>query len=413
MLSRLVRNRLAFILAGMVLLHLVFFWGQWRYIRAGLPDFTILYTAGKIVAQGQAANLYNNDVQRAVEKEFSITVGRGGVILPYNHPPYEAALFVPFAAVRYWVGYLIWLGINISLAIAFILLLRRQLDQLGVLPRWFYVLLVLAFPPMFIALMQGQDVVWVVFCYALAYTALRRDSEYVAGGCLALGLCKFHLVVPFLFAFLVQRRAKVLAGFLVVAILLVLAGFAVVGVRASLAYPGFVWKTDHTAAYRWATDHRFNPNIRALILTSVGESRWASALVVIVSLALMVGAALAWKRWARASTMGWRLGFGLNVFTTVLVSYHTWVQDMSLLLLPILVSLDVLVMQQPNTKVTRGLLWWTAGVLFCSPLYLLLILKIDQFYLITFAILAFVAGIVALARSQVRTEPLLAEQAMQ
>jgi len=407
MVTSAVRNRLAFLFAGMVLLHVVFFLGQWRYIRAGLPDFTIFYTAGKLVAQGHGASLYNDDMQRAVEKQVSITVSRGGVILPYNHPPFEAALFVPFARLRYPVGYLIWLAINMGLALAFILLLRRHLDSFRKLPWWFYVLMVFAFPPMFIALMQGQDVVWVVFCYGMAYAALQRNSELTAGGWLALALCKFHLVLPFLFAFLVQKRMKVIAGFVAVGAALAVIGFAVVGIPESLAYPGYVWRTDHTAAYRWAIDHRFNPNIRALILNIVrGDSRWASGIVVIVSVLLLVGAAFAWRRWALESETGWKLGFGLNIFTTLLVSYHTWVQDMTLLLLPILVALDLLTSRQLNWKTTGVLLWGSAAVLFCSPLYLLLILKLDRFFLITFVILAFMAGLIGLARSQMQKEPL-------
>ena len=411
MFSLAIRHRLALLLSGMVLLHLVFFLGQWRYIRAGLPDFTILYTAGKIVARGQAADLYNNDVQRDVEKQVSITVSRGGVILPYNHPPYEAALFAPFARMRYPAAYLVWLAINVTLAVVFVIQLRGRLNCLSNLPRWFYVLMALAFPPMFIALMQGQDVIWVVFCYGMAYAALQRDSEFAAGSWLALGLCKFHLILPFLVAFLLQKRTKVLAGFAAVATALVLVGFAVVGVKASLAYPSFVWKTDHTAAYRWAIDHNNNPNIRAVILNTLGgNSQWASVVVVAVSLLLLLGAAVAWKRLAGASAIGWKLGFALNVFATLLVSYHTWIQDMSLLLLPILVSLDALMSQKPTGKATRRVLYGSTATLFFSPLYLLLILRLDRFFLITFVILAFMAGIVALARFELQTAPLAREQ---
>ena len=320
-------------------------------------------------------------------------------------------MFVPFAGIRYPTGYLIWLAINLVLAGAFIIRLRRELNCLATLPRWFYMLMVLAFPPMFIALMQGQDVVWVVFCYGMAYAALRRDSEVVAGSWLALGLCKFHLILPFLFAFLLQKRTKVLAGFAAVAAALVLVGIAVVGAKASLAYPGFVWRTDHTAAYRWATDHRFNPNIRALILNTLGgNSRWASVVVVAVSVLLLLGAALAWKRLASVSAIGWKIGFALNVVVTLLVSYHTWVQDMSLLLLPILVCLDVFMLQKPKGKATRLVLCASAAALFFSPLYLLLILRLDRFFLITFVILAFMAATIALARFELQTTTLAHEQ---
>jgi glycosyl transferase family 87 len=398
MLSQSVRNRLAFFLAGMVLLHVTFFYGQWHYIRAGLPDFTIFYTAGKIIGSGQGASLYDDDVQRAIEKQFLITVALGGTILPYNHPPFEAGFFVPFAHLPYSAAYLLWLAINMGLAVSCVALLRRHLDDFRTLPLWFFALAVFAFPPLFIALMQGQDVIWLLFCYGMTYALLRRGSEFAAGGWLALGLCKFHLILPFLFAFVWQKRMKVIMGFALVATALVLVGFAFVGVRESFQYPCYVWKTDHTPIYRWAVDHHFNPNIRAVIVNTLGsEGHRANWIVLAVSVFLLTASAATWERLRRWGDVGWRLGFGLNLFTTLLVSYHTWVQDMSLLFLPIIVALDVLAFKEPNARTVRLTLLSSAAILFFSPLYLLLILRFNQFFLITFVLLAFMAGMIGLA----------------
>ena len=346
---------------------------------------------------GRGSELYNDDLQRAIQKPISITVLHGGTILPFNHPPFEAGFFVPFASLPYSVSYLLWLAINLLLALGFAMVVRPHLEEIGKLPLWFLALGVFAFPPLFVALMQGQDVIWVLFCYGCAYAALRRGSEFKGGSWLALGLCKFHLVLPFLFALVWQKRIKLIAGFVVVASILAVVGFGLVGVRESLAYPGYVWKTDHTPSYRWSVEHNNNPNIRALLLNMLGgDSHWASAVVVAASILLLMGSAIWWRRFSLPGDVNWRLAFALNMVVTVLVSYHTWIQDMTLLLLPIIVVLDVLAAQHVHTKRVRITLLGAIAVLFFSPLYLVLLLKFDEFFLMTAVILIFVAGLVGL-----------------
>jgi hypothetical protein len=63
--------------------------------------------------------------------------------------------------------------------------------------------------------MLGQDSILLLLCYGLAWVALVKKSDFAAGAWLALGLCKYHLVLPFVLRFVLERRArraKVIAG---------------------------------------------------------------------------------------------------------------------------------------------------------------------------------------------------------
>lgn len=395
------RRRLACYLGAMVILHAVVFYGQWKYIRAGLPDFTIFYTAGKILDAGRAAQLYDDDLQRAIQQPISMTVKNGGTILPFNHPPFEALVFAPVAELPYQTAYIVWFVVDFAIIAASIALLRRHTLALAKLPFWIWLLAAVGFPPLFVALMHGQDVIWVLFCYVAAYVALSHRNDFKAGAWLGLGLCKFHLILPFIFAFLAQNRRKVLAGFFLTALILTVVGFAVVGVRTALDYPLYVWRAEHNAQYAWATDHSNNPNLRGLIVYFLpgGMPRLSTAIVIGISVCVLLSAAYIWKQLRSWGPEGDKLGFAVNVIATVLVSYHTWVQDLSLLLLPVVIVLDVLLTNPQLASRLRRTLWFSAALLFCSPVYLVLLLRYRKFSLMTIAVLIFAAALLAMIRA--------------
>ena len=50
--------------------------------------------------------------------------------LPFNHPPFEALLFVPLAGLPYLTAYLVWAVFNVALIVGFWTLLRPRLPSL-------------------------------------------------------------------------------------------------------------------------------------------------------------------------------------------------------------------------------------------------------------------------------------------
>src|SRR2546426_4294622 len=72
--TRTFRMLLTLFLAGMLLLHLLLAWNAADLIRKGYPDFTIFYSAGKIVRQGLGAKLYDEQTQYRIQQEFAAGV---------------------------------------------------------------------------------------------------------------------------------------------------------------------------------------------------------------------------------------------------------------------------------------------------------------------------------------------------
>ena len=123
---------------------------------------------------------------------------------------------------------------NLVLLCSIPLLLRRRLEVLGKIPISLWFLAGFAYFPIFSALIQGQDSILLLFLYCIAWRALERGRDIDAGSWLALGLYKYHLVLPSVLTF--WRRMKLIAGFVSVAMLLGLISVAITG------WPAF-WPT--------------------------------------------------------------------------------------------------------------------------------------------------------------------------
>ena len=70
------------------------------YSLGGYNDFAMLYTAGKMVAHGDAENLYNPDKQwEYQQREFQVPIRQGPLL--FNHAPHEALIFALFASLPF------------------------------------------------------------------------------------------------------------------------------------------------------------------------------------------------------------------------------------------------------------------------------------------------------------------------
>ena len=397
MLSKRLQVKVALYFCAMIALHCAVFWHVERSVADGLPDFSIFYTAGRIVRDGQGSRLYDDPVQESVQHSFLPSVAqRQGAILPFNHPPFEAVLFVPLAHLSYVSAYATWLGFNLVLLISIPFLLRKHMQVLGRVPLYLWLLACVAFFPIVVALLQGQDSVLLLFLYCLAYASLSRGSHLSAGGWLAAGLYKYHLVLPFVLPW--WRRKKLMAGFLVVAGSLFLISLAITGWQGVLGYPRYVWETEHNPRYLLTSPQGLTANLRGMVsaATPAVHPGMGTALLVLSSaivLSLMIYAA--GKSTGQESGAGQAV-FALNLVGTILLSYHIYLHDLSLLFLSILLVLEVLFTHPAIPKWTRTMLCACIAILFFSPLYMLLSLRYRQMQVMAIVILVFFFALLSL-----------------
>jgi len=191
---------------------------------------------------------------------------RSGGSVAFNHPPFEAVLFVPFALLTFWPAYLLWTTLNVTMVVASVALLRRFPPIRDACP-WLLGLGVLAFFPLMNGLLQGQDTILLMFLGVLALTCMDRGANVAAGAFLAGGLFRPHIVVPIVLV-LAFRSWRVLLGFSGVALVLAGIGAAVRGWGWPIEYVRFVLLVEHGGSLQ----SEVVPNLRGLIMTLVEGS---------------------------------------------------------------------------------------------------------------------------------------------
>lgn len=372
----------------MMVLHAWMFFSLRREIATGYPDFTIFYTAGKCILQGQGRQLYDLETQFAIQREFASEVKHRENALPFNHPPFEALLFAPLARLPYVAAYLVWVVFNIALILGFWILLRPRLPRLHHFLPALPLLAMFGFFPVIIALLQGQDSILLLFLYGLVFSALATGRNFAAGLCLGLALFKFQLVLPFVLVLLVRRQWRAVAGFVVAAFGLLVLSAAVVGWSGVMAYPGFVLGLSRSGAQA-GIDPRAMPNLRGLVAGALHLAGLpATVLIIALSIALLALAAHWWRVQPRRQFM---LGFSLCLTVTIITSYHMLTHDLSLLILAILLLAELLVSGE-IVGPARRILVASLAVLFLTPLYAVLQFWLREANLMVFAVLMFAAA---------------------
>lgn len=362
---------------GMIALHCTVFWLARYRLLAGSPDFSIFYTAGLMVRHGQGSVLYSDKAQGATWRGVVPGADVRDHPLPFNHPPFEALLFVILTYLPYLRAYFLWFLVNLLLVGASASLMRSWLPTLGSSFSLLLILAPFAFFPIAYGLLQGQDSILLLVLYCLAYGAFRRSQDLRAGVFLGLGLFKFHLVLPFAFILLLRRRWQALGGILVGLVLDFAASWAVAGWKQLLYYPQYVLQINRRQPAGVIVPENM-PNLRGLFTGWTWLKpvpMWLELALIAASLGLLVWASRKWRPEELLDIAGWNEGFSIAIVATFLVGYHSYNHDMSILLLPAFITLDRILgqgLQRPTAR--TGLIEVLLGLMFFSPLYLILTL---------------------------------------
>jgi glycosyl transferase family 87 len=298
------------------------------FLRSGYQDFTIFYAAARMVRGGQSSVLYDLSAQYRAQQEFAPNVTIRRAALPYNHPPFEALLFLPFTFLPYVPAYLLWSLLNGTMVAASLLLLRRQFVEIGNLPLAFLVLAATGFLPLVSAVIQGQDSVLLLFLFVVALTAMEKGNDAAAGAALAAGLFKFHLVLP-LVLLLALRRLRLLLGFAPVAALLGGVSLAMIGWHGAVGYMQLLLRLENTGAGGSIVGSDM-PNLRGMISSLAGGQGGTSLMAITIACSAAVLLIAWWRMGPIRDSV--RFPFLLATVATILVSYHTLTYDLSLLL---------------------------------------------------------------------------------
>ena len=389
----------AFLLAAAIA-HGLEFWQQRARILAGYGDFSALYTAGLLLRQGEGKFLYDRREQWRVQQEFAPNVDIRKGPMPFIRPPFEALIFVPLAYLSYPMALAVWSLSKIALLWLAAWVLPRERPFTRIYPLWLEVVLCLGFFPVFLDLFQGQDAILLLLIVAAALNRMQSGKDVTAGVILALGLFKFHLVVPIVIMLWLAGRARVLIGFLPGATTLVALSCVISGTGVLAAYPGYLLKLNHTADVGFVTAQSM-PNLRGLLSAIVGRAPYPGPihwLLLPVAMTAILLTAWLWKPLMNAGFPGLGLGYCLALLVAILTSYYARSYDMTLVIIPLLLLGGEFLDQswlppRPRRLIAGGLL-----LTICTPLYWALILQFDRPYLLVVPMFVLVLGIANVKR---------------
>jgi hypothetical protein len=368
-------------------------WQGRRSIFEGYADFTSFYTAGKIVASGQSTRLYDPQKQWQVQQEFAskVEIRRGP--LPYVRPPFEALLFLPFAGLAYPAAFLIWTVIKVALLLLFSFILPLSNWKCGK-PGTLILqsLLCFAFFPVGFDMLQGQDSVLLLLILAVALRLLRQDAELQSGAVMALGLFKFHLIVPLLLIFVLAKRGRIVLGFLATAAVLFLVSFSMVGWSGVLEYPRYLWHLNSVPGLG-ILQARNMPNLRGILTVLLGNRSSSRPVQWLLGGAVLLGTAVAARSWRSHDREEITTAFSFSIVVILLTSYYANSYDMTLLLLPLLLLGKPVF--DAGHRWPRSIFLAAASVLLCTPLLWVLVWRVDQFCWIALVLLALAVSISA------------------
>jgi hypothetical protein len=102
-----------------------------------------------------------------------------------------------------------------------------------------------------------------------------------------------------------------------------------------------------------------------------------------------VAVAYTWRKKQLSLVSGPSLPYAIGLVATVLLSYHIYVHDLSVLFLAILIVVEFLRTGPAIPAWIKKSLYGCIAVLFCSPVYLVLTLRYEQLQLLAWVLLAF------------------------
>jgi hypothetical protein len=367
----------------------------------GRADFRQLYTAGYMVRTGHARELYDYNSQLHFQNQL---VSRGDIPLPFIRPAYQALLFVPFSRLGYRAAYFAFLAFNLILLGISFRLLRPGMRNLAKIYSWLPAAMFLGYLPIAAALMQGQDSVLLLTLLVWGAVLLGRGREMAAGVLVGLGLFKFQIVLPIALLFLLWRRWRFSAGFAFSAIGTGAISLWLVGIVAAKIYlrsllamgAGLAARAD---LLRYPIPVEAMANLRGLIFGLAGNHLshfWIQAVTSLAS-AIVLGLVAAW----RFKERGGGSALAVAITASAVVSYYLLIHDLSILLIPIVVTLDRFIGAEANGDKFGRLVARASALMFVAPICFSYMP--DHFYLVALPLLAFLVAILA---ASARTSPL-------
>jgi hypothetical protein len=301
-----------------------------RSERTG-SDFIAFYAAGRVAQTAGLAQVYDPELQQAVEEREVGFVLVPGQVLLYNHVPYLVPLLMALMSENYIASFARWVLVLVVLFVIGTTLLTGLLHRAGWEKDevWITAAGVLTFFPLFVSLLNGQDTAFTLLGLCLWLFGLLTGRDWLAGLGLALTTVRPHiavfLAVPFLF-----RQWKVFGWFCLGAAALALLSLLLLGWEGMRGFLELLLISSGGEFYGMQEAAMVNlvglltrllPGLESHFIRWAG---WGAYLAAALGLCIL---------WARNRKQDER-HFGLAVILAVFFAPHLHYHDLTLLLVP-------------------------------------------------------------------------------
>lgn len=289
-------------------------WVNWK--APSCRDFIAFWGAARLALAGTPGLAYDPAILHHLQTGFA-TFGNGKS-MPFPYMPAFLLLVMPFGLFPYPAAMALWVVVTLSL---YVLALRRLVPRAG--------LLALAFPPVLVDIIVGQNGFLTAALFLAAMSCL-KPRPFIAGVLIGCLIFKPQLGLLFPVALLASRQWRAIAGAAASSIAITLAGALALGPATFLA-----WLQELPFFEAIAKDG----TVGWLQLTSVYSAARQAGLGATPALALhmmiLIAAATAvWKVWRSNEDMLAKAS--VLACATILASTYVFLYDEVLLVLPLL-----------------------------------------------------------------------------
>jgi hypothetical protein len=283
-------------------------------------DFEHYYAGAQIVHAGQATRLYDIFVQHAFESRFGH--GPGAV---FNYPAVTALLYWPTVFLDLNTAFYVWTALSMGTALIAVWILARTIK---IADPWWALFLSIAYYPLQNSFISGQVDSFLLLAFVLALAALEANMPVAAGLGLALGLFKFHFVLPFAFIMLLRRQWRFMFGLVTGSVIMLALCAAISGRAQFTAYPRLLMTMQSLPDGGFLPSRM--PNIRGLIFSLSGQepSVW---MLILIAVSILLWTA------ARCEKLDLKTSFAAAITATIFTTYHVYLYDLVLLIIPLAV----------------------------------------------------------------------------
>lgn len=295
-------------------------------------DFISYYTAASILKDGKGTDLYNIQEQDTYEKRL---VNLHGAHLPYRYLPFVAVVFRPFANLSFIQGFVVFTLLNIGILVWYILTAEKVFTRFK--HPAFLSAIVLCYIPNLQTILGGQISLIISLLILFIYLSLKNKKNFLTGILTGFMLVKIQyiIIIPFLF-FLVKKKRQFLGGLCISLGIILAVSLWVTGFEGLSKYPSFLLATERPEYSTWYWhSFAFYSFIRSLPFFNTLNLPTLLA----INMAFYVGFLILFIKKIKNKTL--EQSFSLAIIATFLFSVHALRQDLTLLMTPIFIFLNL------------------------------------------------------------------------